>query len=196
MHHSFQQHILTNPTDTSEIQRFNRAYPLWSSNANYSIPKPDPRPSIPHYLEFVDLGTDPRRLIRAWRVLEQTYGVPPTPSHRMRVWLADAAVEERLQIATLDQARRMRLREEWDWEHQWDKWGYYDLHFPGYSNPDDEDSLGFSKTQNAVGFWAVPLEVFGEVPEVDFDTYRWDMNKVGDLRGVKGGVELGLFEIS
>lgn len=117
MHHSFQQHIIENHIKTSEIERFNRAYPLWSSNANYAVPKPDFRPAISHYLEFVDLGTDPRRLIRAWRVFEETYRVPPTPSHKMRVWLSDAAVEESLEIATIDQARRMRLREEWYWEH-------------------------------------------------------------------------------
>jgi hypothetical protein len=63
------------------------------------------------------------------------------------------------------------------------------------SNPDTNEDLEFSKTQNAIGFWSVPLEAFGPVPEVPYDTHRWKMTRLCNFTAFRSQIKLGLFTI-
>ncbi|KAF1960872.1 hypothetical protein CC80DRAFT_590191 [Byssothecium circinans] len=169
MFSSLQKHSLSNLIPQTELVRFNRAYPLWSSAASYLILPGDPRP-VSRYLDLVDCGWDPRGLIRAWRMFEAAYDVLPTSPDKIRVLIAAADSDERLEITTASQARVL--------------------------NPDDDESLEFAKTQNAIGFWSIPLEAFGNVPEVPYTTHRWPMTQVRDLTQFDSQIQLGLFEVA
>lgn len=177
------------------VVRFNRAYPLWSTNASYSILPADPRP-VSRYLDLVDCGLDPRSLIRAWRLLEEAYEVTPTTSGKIRVVIAVTHSNETMEIATTSQACWYREQEELSWERMWEKWGFYDVHFHEWSKIDTEQDLEFSKNGNAVGFWEVPVEAFGEVPDVPFDTHRWQMSMHCDFTAFESEIKLGLFDIT
>lgn len=174
--------------------RFNRAFPLWSSAASFSTPQQDPRP-IAHHLDKVCVGWDPRAVIRAWRVLEAAYEVPPTAPERMRVLLATAGDDDDGLVST-EGARRFRRREEDAWKGRWAEGGFHDRLWPSITNPDGVESLEFASMHNAVGFWSVPLDAFGDVPEVDYDTHRWAMVRVMDLTDFRSQIDLGLFELA
>lgn len=175
-----------------DLVRFNRAYPLWSSNASYSILPTDPRP-VSHYLDLVDCGWDPCCLIRAWRAFEAACNVPPIVSERIRVLLA---FTDDLEFSTISQARRFRHSEERRVDSMWEKGGYFNRNHPEWKNPDTEEDLEFSKKQNAIGFWSVPLEAFGPVPEVPYETHRWQMSRVCNFTKMEGQIQLGLFHIT
>lgn len=63
-------------------------------------------------------------------------------------------------------------------------------------DPDNEKSHEFGTKHNAVGFWSLPLDVFGEVPDVDYGIHRWNPSQVMDLTSSKAQMELGLFEFA
>ncbi|KAL1591728.1 hypothetical protein SLS60_011727 [Paraconiothyrium brasiliense] len=189
------KHFLFNEIPQTEMVRFNRAYPLWSSTASYSILPADPRP-VSRYLDLVDCGWDPRSLIRAWSMFEEAYNVPPTSTDKMRMLIAMTDANESLEIATTSQARCFRQQEETLASSMWKKWGLFDLHYPDLKNPDTEESLEFSKKQNAIGFWSIPLEAFGPVPEVPYDTHRWQMTRVCDFTPFESQIQLGVFHIT
>jgi hypothetical protein len=194
MFSSLQTHFLANQIPHTEKVRFNRAYPLWSSTATYSVLPVDPRP-VSRYLDLVDCGCDPRSLIRAWRMLEASYDVLPTSSEKIRVLVAATDSDESLAIATTSQAYYFRQQEELSWNHKWDKWGFFNLHYPQMPNPDNDEDLEFSKMQNAIGFWSIPLEAFGPVPEVPYDTHRWRMIRVCNFTAFESQIKLGLFKV-
>ncbi|KAJ4291951.1 hypothetical protein N0V90_009849 [Kalmusia sp. IMI 367209] len=193
--HSLRRHLIAD-TPQTEVVRFNRAYPLWASTASYSILPVDPRP-VSRYLDRVDCGSDPCSLIRAWRTLEAAYDILPTSPERIRMLLATNDSDENiLDIATTSQARWFRRREEVLWKRNWERWGIFDMRFRELPNPDNEEDLEFSRTQNAVGFWSVPLEAFGPVPDVPYDSdQRWD-ERGYDFTAFESQMELGLFEIA
>lgn len=39
------------------------------------------------------------------------------------------------------------------------------------SNPDNDEDLEFLKTQDAIGFWLVPLEAFDFVSDLPYDSH-------------------------
>ena len=127
MFSSLQSHFLLHELPMPEIVRFNRAYPLWSSQASYSILPADPRP-VTRYLDLVDCGWDPRCLIRAWRTLEAAYEVLPTTSDKIRVLIAATDPDEDLEIVMTSQAWRFRQQEELDCKRMWENWGFFNLH--------------------------------------------------------------------
>lgn len=199
-------HIVRNPEARQMFSsllhaetRFNRAFPLWSSAASFSAPQQDPRPIAREHLDKVCVGWDPRAAIRAWRVLEAAYEVvPPTAPDKMRVLLAAAAGDDDGGLAsTVQGARRFRKREEDAWRGRWAEGGFHDRLWPSVpANPDGDESLEFARMHNAVGFWSVPLDAFGDVPEVEYDTHRWPMVRVIDLTGFRSRIDLGLFELA
>ncbi|KAF2644172.1 hypothetical protein P280DRAFT_466838 [Massarina eburnea CBS 473.64] len=195
MFSSLELHYIRNRIPQTEVVRLNRAYPLWSSTASYSILPVDPRP-VSRYLDLVDLGWDPCGLIRAWHTLEAAYDVSPVSSDKIRVLIAAAEKDEVLDIATTSQARSFRQQEEQLWNRDWAEGGLFNLHHPDMAKPDDDESREFMTTQNAIGFWSVPLEAFGPVPEVPYDTSRWWYSKLCDLTGFESQIELGLFEVA
>jgi hypothetical protein len=194
MFSSLLKHFLINEIPPTERVRLNRAYPLWSSTASYSILPVDPRP-VSRYLDLVDCGWDPRILIRAWRMLESAYDVSPTPAERIRVIIATTDPDESLEIATTSQACWYRKQEELLWDRKWQKWGFLNLHHPDIPNPDNDEDFAFSRAQNAIGFWSIPLEAFGPVPEVPYDDYQWLMTRICDFTAFESQIQLGLFTI-
>ncbi|VUC29990.1 unnamed protein product [Clonostachys rosea] len=175
-----------------EEVRFNRAFPIWSSTASFSVLRQDPRP-ITQYLDIVCLTWDPRAIIRAWRTLEATYSIPPTASKKMRVLVAAASDMDGHEFASRGEALRARVHEEALWKDRWAEGGpFYQKTFPC---PDTKASLEYARVHNAVGFWSIPLGVFGEVPEVDYTTHHWVQPLVLDLRQYESQIELGLFEL-
>ncbi|CAI6337175.1 unnamed protein product [Periconia digitata] len=150
------------------LLRFYRAFPLWASTATYSMLQTDPR-SASQYLELTDAAHDPRSLIRAWRMLETAYNIPPTSDTKIRIWLAMGEPDERQQISTLYQAFMFRQREEQTWMRLLARGNFY----VPERDPDNDDALDFSEMLNAIGFWSIPAEAFGFVPEVDYAEHRW-----------------------
>ena len=173
-----------------DLVRVNRAYPLWSSNASYSILPTDPRP-VSRYLDLVDCGFDPCYLILAWQVFEAAFNVPPTPSEKIRVLIA---IDN--DLATIDQASRFRQKEELNLNTRWGEGGYYNKEFPEWKNPDTDEDIEFSKKQNAIGFWSIPLEAFGPVPEASYEWHQWQMTRVCNFKDMEEQIQLGLFHIS
>jgi hypothetical protein len=192
MFSSILSHVLTEEIPQTEKVRFNRAYPLWSSAASYSTLTVDPRP-ISRHLELVSCGWDPRRLIRAWRMLEVAYNVLPTLPGKIRMLIATTDSDESLTIATISQACCFRQQEEFSWSCNWEKGGVYNRWYPEMSNPDNDEDLDFSETQNAIGFWSIPIEAFGSVPEVPYDNHQWRTTRLCNLSAFKSQIELGLF---
>ena len=195
MFSSILSHVLADKISCTEKVRFNRAYPLWSSTASYSLLPVDPR-LLSCHMGLVDCGWDPRRLIRAWRMLEVAYDVLPTSPERIRVLIATTDSDESLTIATTSQACCFRQQEEFSWSCNWEKEGLYNRWYPEMSNPDNDEDLEFSKTQNAIGFWLIPLDAFGPVLEVPYDTHRWEMTRLCNLTPFKSQIKLGLFAIT
>ena len=154
-----------------------------------------PRP-VSRHLELVDCGWDPRRLIRAWRMLGSVYDVLPTSPERIRVLIATTDSDESLTIATTSQASCFRQQEEFSWSCHWEKGGIYNQLYPEMPNPDNDEDLEFSKTQNDIGFWLIPLEALGPVPEVPYDTHRCEMKRLCNLITFESQVKLGLFNFS
>lgn len=188
--------------------RFNRAFPIWSRAASFTVLHEDPRP-IAHHLEKVCVGADPRAMIRVWQMLEAAYkpsspANTTPPSRNIRVLLAAvgtknlASYSDVVGLANREEICCFRQREEDAWKDRWRAGGFHDQLWHGTLNPDDEDPVGsleFAKTNNAVGFWSVPLEAFGDVPEVPYDTHFWAMSRVLNLTEFKARIECGLFEI-
>jgi hypothetical protein len=194
MFNSILQHVLNHEIPPTEKVRFNRAYPLWSNNASYSILPADPRP-VSRHLELVDCGWDPWRLIRAWCMFEAAYDVFPTSPEKMRVIIATTDSDECLPISTVSQARRFRQQEEFMWRCHWEKGQIFNRWYPEMSNPDNSDDLEFSRTQNAIGFWSIPLEAFGPVPELPEDFYKWKMSRLCKFTAFESQIQLGLFDL-
>ncbi|PVI02345.1 hypothetical protein DM02DRAFT_670634 [Periconia macrospinosa] len=175
------------------LVRLNRAYPLWSCRSSYKVLPVDPRP-VSRYLDLIQCSWDPRGLIRGWRMLESSYNVSPISSDKMRVQIATKPMVDAqtyAQINTLAEARDFREEEE-------KRWGrlFIEGTFSGLPNPDDEESIEFAENHNAIGFWSIPIEAFGPVPEVPHSTHMWDMFVVRDLTGFQSQIELGLFDMS
>jgi hypothetical protein len=188
------KHVITHEIPPTETVRFNRAYPLWSKTASYSILPVDPRP-VSRHLELVECGWDPWRLIRAWRMLEAAYDVLPTSPERIRIFIATTDSDDCLTIATVSQARRFRQQEEFMWRCNWEKGQLYNKWYPAMSNPDNSEDLEFSKTQNAIGFWSIPLEAFGNVPELPEDFNRWKTSRLCNFTAFESQIQLGLFDL-
>ncbi|KAF1968324.1 hypothetical protein BU23DRAFT_602237 [Bimuria novae-zelandiae CBS 107.79] len=186
-------HFRMNETPQTGMVRINRAYPLWSSNASYSMLPVDPRP-VSRYLDSVDCEYDPRRLIVAWREFESAYNVEPTSPDRIRVIIATTDPQYDLEIATINQARWFRQKEEALWRNGWDKWRWLCGYYPEVSSPDTDEDREFSETQNAVGFWSVPLEAFGPLPDDPHD-YTWEKSPVCDFTAFESQIQLGLFTL-
>lgn len=187
-------HVLRGDIPQTEKVRFNRAYPLWSSTASYSVLPADPRP-VTRHLVLVECGWDPRRLIRGWRMLETAYGIAPITTEKIRVLLATTDPDESLSIANTAQACDFRQQEEMFWARNWEDGGVYSQWYPEMANPDTDEDLEFSRTRNVVGFWEVPIEAFGSVPVVPYDTHRWDMTRLCDLTAFEAQIRLGLFTL-
>ncbi|KAF2702969.1 hypothetical protein K504DRAFT_539182 [Pleomassaria siparia CBS 279.74] len=195
MFHSLCKYPIVYEIPSTDLARFNRAYPLWSSAASYSILPVDPRP-VSRYLDLVDCGWDPRRVIHGWRMLEAAHHVLPTSPERIRVLIATTHWDEGLTIATTSQACSFRQQEEFTWTWDWAKEGLYSRNCPYMSNPDDNKDVEFSKTQNAIGFWSIPLEAFDLVLDLPPDFYQWDTSRVCNLGTFESQIELGLFTIT
>ena len=126
-------------------------------------------------------------------MFESSYNVSPIPSDKMRVQIATKPLVV-TQIDTLAEARDFREAEEKTWTHDFTE-GLF-ARYPGIPNPDDEESIEFAENHNVIGFWSIPIEAFGPVPEVPHSSYRWDMSVVRDMTGFQSQIELGLFDIS
>lgn len=187
--------VLAHKIPPTEKVRFNRAYPLWLSTASYSILPLDPRP-VSHHLGLVTCGRDPRRRIRACRMLELAYDVLPTSLERMRVLIATTDSGESLTVAYTSQACSFRQQEEFLSSCHWEKGAVYNHWYPDMHYPDSDEDLAFSRTQNALGFWLVPLDAFGPIPEVPYNDHRWEMTRLCNLAPFQSQIELGLFNLT
>ncbi|KAF3769808.1 hypothetical protein M406DRAFT_246835 [Cryphonectria parasitica EP155] len=174
--------------------RFNRSMPVWSTASSFSILPSDPRP-IDQDVEKVCLGYDPRMLVCAWRAMEVAFAVSPVPASRMRILAAapPIASPDPHDIASREDACRFRATEEAAWERNFKQGGVYQEF--GHLNPDTENSLERARTMNAVGFWVLPLELIGNICEVQNNhPHEWAQRVMVNLTGVQP--PLGLFEMA
>lgn len=174
--------------------RFNRCMPVWSTAASIAVLPSDPRPIDRDSRKLeVCLGFDPCMLICAWRALEAAFSVQPAPAARVHVLAAapPIASPEVRGIARREDACRFRAMEEAHWERNFKPGGIYQKF--GHGNPDTDETLERASKSNAVGFWVLPLEMFGDPPEVQYNMHNWETQVIVNLTGMKP--QLGLFEL-
>lgn len=179
--------IMFDSLDMAEA-RFNRSYPIYALTQAFDLIGSDPRP-IDTYLDKVGLGLDPRRLARLWKLMERNFGIVHEPGRTSFVYhiAAPASAENREAFSRAD-AMKMLQREHEGWRLQWEKEGIWGRN--GYEDPDTPDKLR-SAPITAFGFWILPLEALGEVPEEE--PRRWEMKRVVNL--VKHRPQLGVFRL-
>jgi hypothetical protein len=128
-------------------------------------------------------------------MFEAAYDVLLSSLEKMRVIIATADSDECLTIANVSQARRFRQQEEFMWRCHWEKGQIFNRWYPEMSNPDNSHDLEFSRTQNAIGFWSIPVEAFGPVPELPEDFYKWKMSRLCNFTAFESQIQLGLFDL-
>ncbi|KAL8414037.1 hypothetical protein RB594_005320 [Gaeumannomyces avenae] len=182
--------------------RYNRALPLWSSNANFQLlPVPDPRgtageDALAYYLEKVAVGDDPRGMIAHWQSMEAAFGTSKAVVAEKRVALASRPVE------TMDTAVDARLRSKSDaeryiaseaatWESRFAPDGIYTKF--DVENPDSAASEAQLSIPQAVGFWLLPADALGPLSEGGVMDVPEGSNLVRDLSAHRP--RLALFDL-
>ena len=173
--------------DCEEV-RFNRSYPIHASTEAFDLVEPDPRP-INADLDKVGLGLDPRSMPWLWKQMERKFGITHEPGTTRFVYhlAAPGFSEDQMTISRAD-ATEMLRREHEEWRLHWKEGGFFGRN--DYENPDTPEKLKNAPIP-AFGFWMVPLDALGEIPEEE--PRRWDMKRVVDL--TEHRPQLGVFRL-
>jgi hypothetical protein len=172
--------------------RYNRALPLWSPNANFQLlPEIDPRSgtaeevqALEYYLERVAVGTHPVGMVAHWMSMERAFGVLDDVVSEKRVALAYnpnefSAPSAEHGLRSASETREYVAAEAAEWQKRFKVDGTYTSF--SLDNPDLEASEARLSIPNAVGFWLVPVDSFGPVPEGGVTHVSRDSNLVLNL---------------
>ncbi|KAK3390132.1 hypothetical protein B0H63DRAFT_557148 [Podospora didyma] len=174
--------------------RYNRAYPLQSTVECFEMVGPDPR-SIDEGLELVSIGDDPCGTMTMWLQLEQNLGLVRPPGSELNAKIMITTIDpffraDLKEINTCARAREYLEEEEALWRSLFVEPGV----FWRIPNPDGPDGPQDPPPQ-AIGFWLVDLDVFGEAPRAEpYNPRRWNFKLDVDLRQRRP--LLGLFHVS
>lgn len=135
---------------------------------------------------IVSIGRhDPVTLISAWRAFEDAFDVPALPVERIHILVAAPTVMRGVGYDTYKRAEACSFRadEEASWERE--------LKSRELDLPKREETMDHARTNNAVGFWVLPHQLFVAEPTQNHDR---EGEHILDLTNVKP--QLGLFEMA
>ena len=175
--------------DMQEV-RFNRSYPICAVSEAFDFVGPDPRP-IDADLDRVAIGWDPRSVPCLWRQMESRFGITRKSETTEFVYhISGPLFGKHPAIHSRNGAAASLQGEKEAWRSGWEKGGLF-ARFK-YEDPDTLEKLKNAPI-SAFGFWVLPLDAFGEIPERDFEGIRWESKMVVSLE--KHRPQLGVFRL-
>lgn len=179
-----------------EEVRFNHSYPILASTEAFDIAGPDPRP-IDGDLDKVAIGCDPRSMPCLWNQMERNFAItrePGTTEFVYHITTPAFGQHSNQHSAILSRAEAIKTlqREQDAWHSRWEQGGF--LARNGYNDPNMPEKLR-NAPMPAFGFWILPIDAFGEIPEEEFENIRrWEMKMVVNLKN--HWPQLGVFRLS